>query len=755
MQRWNVKGNFMKYRNLTHALRFSFIYMVVTALWIIFSDRVIAGITDDRELINTLQTFKGLFFISVMTLLLYVLLRYELALQSRMLTTVQASEAKWRSLVENAPDTILTVDHQGHIQFINYPQFNRSIDQLLNSNIYDLILPEYHETIRQAIQAAFETGESSSFEAKSSGSIWHAIRLGPIKRNGGVSSAVLIAQNITERKQMEQAEREQRILAEALADAAATLTTSLNLDEVLDRILDNVDRVITFDIANIMLVEGNRAFVVRHRGYMEHGLGEWISQVNFTLDTIPNLLHMTHTGQPTLILDTSTDANWVVYPDTPWLQSYVGAPIQVHSKVIGFLNVGCAASGNYTEVHAARLQSFASQAAIAIENARLYEQIRHHADDLEKRVQERTAQLNHAKERIETILNSSDDLIILCRPDGTIEQINPAVNHFFGKMPTEFLNRQLGEVVEAPYAHTIIQTAIEKKEQQQTEVSIQAEHQETIEADLVVSPILEADGQLIGVVCSLHDITTHKHMEAQLRHMLQHQIELNELKSRYVSMAAHDLRNPLAVIQSSVGIIQRYSQKMDEEKKQEQFSRIDQNIRNIVELLDGILFIAKGETGNLKFVPELLDLPAFYRTIIDEFHQTLNDPNRIELSFQNDCHQVWLDPILLRQIVNNLVSNAIKYSNAPIKITVWCQEKKVIFTVQDQGIGIPEIKQRRLFDAFYRASNVGNIPGTGLGMTIVKQSVDLHKGTIIWESEEGVGTTFTVTLPIEETEHQN
>ncbi|HEX3052678.1 MAG TPA: ATP-binding protein [Aggregatilineaceae bacterium] len=754
----------MRYRNLTHSLRLSFIYMAATALWIIFSDRVIAGITDDRELINTLQTFKGLFFISVMTLLLYVLLRHELDLQSRMLSTLQASEAKWRSLVENAPDTILTVDRQGYIQFSNYPQFNLDVDQLLNSNIYDLILPEHHSTMQQAIQAAFETGASSSYEAKIYGTandpIWYAIRLGPIRQNEGVSSAVLIARNITERQQMEQAEREQRILAEALADAAATLATSLNPDEVLDRILDNVDRVITFDIANIMLVEDNHARIVRQRGYAERGLGEWISQVQFELNTIPNLLNMVQTGQPTIISDTSTDTAWIVYPDTPWLKSYAGVPIQGHSKVIGFLNVGCAKGGIYTDVHAARLQFFASQAAIAIENAQLYEQIRHHADDLEKRVQERTAQLNHAKERIEAILNSSDDLIMLCRPDGTIEQINPAVNHFWGRTPAEFLNRQLGEVVEALYVNTItktLQAAVEAKQQQQTEITIEIELQEAIEADLVVSPIFEPDGQLIGVVCSLHDITTHKQMEVQLRQMLQHQVELNELKSRYVSMAAHDLRNPLAVIQSSVGIIQRYSQKMDEEKKQEQFSRINHNIRNIVELLDGILFIAKGETGKFKFAPELLDLPTFYRTIIDEFHQTLNDPDRIKLSFQNDCRQVWLDPLLLRQIVGNLVSNAIKYSNAPIKIAVICEEKKVTFTVQDQGIGIPETKQSRLFDAFYRAPNVGDIPGTGLGMTIVKQSVDLHKGTIIWESEEGIGTTFTVMLPIsgEEAEYQN
>jgi signal transduction histidine kinase len=193
-------------------------------------------------------------------------------------------------------------------------------------------------------------------------------------------------------------------------------------------------------------------------------------------------------------------------------------------------------------------------------------------------------------------------------------------------------------------------------------------------------------------------------------------------------------------------------------------------VQHMTQLLNDVLLIGKAEARQLKFNPAPLDLAQFCLSLVEEFQlgtstqdvtrrasvifvseQNLNSGGSGELALLSEQVSTCMDEKLLRHIFSNLLSNAIKYSpsGGTVRWEMHLTDTEAIFQIQDQGIGIPPEDQTQLFESFHRASNVGQIPGTGLGLAIVKKAVDLHKGTIQVRSEVGVGTTFTVTLPLQ------
>jgi diguanylate cyclase (GGDEF)-like protein len=170
-----------------------------------------------------------------------------------------------------------------------------------------------------------------------------------------------------------EAERDQRALAEALRDSAAALTSTLDLDEVLDRILTIVGRVVPHESANIMLLEGDTVKVVKAHGYAERGLDSEIKNLNPRPMDVPTMKRMIDTGKPVLVADVRKWEEWQRLPSSLWVNSYIGAPIRIKDEVIGFINLDSSQPNYFKQSSAERLQAFADQAAIAIENARLYQ----------------------------------------------------------------------------------------------------------------------------------------------------------------------------------------------------------------------------------------------------------------------------------------------------------------------------------------------------------------------------------------------
>lgn len=241
-----------------------------------------------------------------------------------------------------------------------------------------------------------------------------------------------------------------------------------------------------------------------------------------------------------------------------------------------------------------------------------------------------------------------------------------------------------------------------------------------------------------------------KRAEDEMRIALAEERELNELKSRFVSMVSHELRTPLTVIRTSLELLERYGAIAPAEKRQKYYQRSRAAIETMNQLIEDVLMIGKAEAGMLEFQPLLLDLTQFCKELIEEIRLGVGHTHQVSFQCVGACGKAYLDPKLLRSILTNLLSNAIKYSapGSTIEFELSCLSETASFKIRDQGIGIPQQDQPRLFQQFHRASNVNTIRGTGLGLAIVQQCVLHHQGEISFVSEEGVGTTFIVKLPL-------
>lgn len=233
-----------------------------------------------------------------------------------------------------------------------------------------------------------------------------------------------------------------------------------------------------------------------------------------------------------------------------------------------------------------------------------------------------------------------------------------------------------------------------------------------------------------------------------LNQSLQKEKELHEMKSRFVSVVSHEFRTPLTSIRSSTEILETYADRLSPDKQRQHLRRIRTNVDAMTRLLGDVTFIGHIDSGKRALTPTEIDLQQFCAELVEETLQMYPGPATITQDIHDGC-RLRMDDQILRHILSNLLSNAVKYSpdGGAVDLVTRCQSGMMTVTVRDHGIGIPDGDQALLFEAFHRAENVGNISGSGLGLSIVKRCVDLYHGDMRVTSHEGRGTTVVVTLP--------
>ncbi len=273
-------------------------------------------------------------------------------------------------------------------------------------------------------------------------------------------------------------------------------------------------------------------------------------------------------------------------------------------------------------------------------------------------------------------------------------------------------------------------------------------------------PLPDEEDKITQILVVEQNISTQKKAEQETLKALAKEKELNELKSRFVSMASHEFRTPLSSILSSASLLEKYNLNRgadSTEKAKKHISRIKSSVNNLTQILNDFLSIDKLESGKITSNIEKINLKELVHESIEEM--SLIKKNNQEIIF--DCtaknKEVIIDGHIFKNILINLLSNAIKYSEEESKIYINCrvQNKKLYFQVKDEGVGIPKKDLKHMFERFYRASNVTNIQGTGLGLTIVKKYLDMLGGKIEIDSEENVGTTIKLIIPIHEKDTAN
>lgn len=360
---------------------------------------------------------------------------------------------------------------------------------------------------------------------------------------------------------------------------------------------------------------------------------------------------------------------------------------------------------------------------------------------------------NDALSRLQAIIDTATDGIITIDERGIVETINPAGATLFGYEPEEIIGENIYVLMPQPhrshhdqYVQNYLKTGNKKIIGIGREVHGLRKDGSTFLLRLSVAEVqLENRRIFTGIIHDLSD----RVLAIEAQRALEEEKELNELKSRFVSMASHEFRTPLTSILSSATLISKYTDESTQAKRIKHVHRIQSSVRNLTNILNDFLSLSKLEEGKIAHNPNYFNLKPSIEEVIEEVEAMMKPQQKIVYQHNGQTDSIFLDEKLLHNILSNLLSNALKYSNEgqTIDLSSRVTDVSITIKVQDYGIGIPPKDQIRLFKRFFRAENVANIQGTGLGLNIVKRYLKLMGGTITFESQLNQGTTFTVVFP--------
>lgn len=361
--------------------------------------------------------------------------------------------------------------------------------------------------------------------------------------------------------------------------------------------------------------------------------------------------------------------------------------------------------------------------------------------------------LRRSEERFRSLIENALDIITIIDADGTISYESPSVEKVLSFASVDLVGKKIFEYIHPDDVTNALQTFTNTIQNPGTALSIEFRRRHKdgnwriFEA---ISQNFVDYAETTRIFVNSRDITERKRLD-EIRLALEREKELSALKVRFFSMASHEFRTPLSTILAAAQLLENSSSQSDQnEKITRNLNRIQSSVKTMIQLLDDILTINRAETGKLEFKPQFLNLENFCLNLIEEIRLSQGANHQIKIGCVGECSRAYLDEKLLKSILSNLLSNAIKYSSlgSNIYFNLECDGTNAVLRICDRGIGISEADQKQLFEPFHRGKNVRNIPGTGLGLVVVKKCVELHSGSISLKSEVGVGTTFTVSLPL-------
>jgi len=271
----------------------------------------------------------------------------------------------------------------------------------------------------------------------------------------------------------------------------------------------------------------------------------------------------------------------------------------------------------------------------------------------------------------------------------------------------------------------------------------------------IIFPQFDAAGGLDLICAVWHDVTARKQQQQETEKAVTLQLQLIGMQRAFVAMVSHEFRTPLTALQGSHYLLKKTLGNQDNPKLSRYLDLQSDSIANLCELTNQVRLYNSMEFGTLKLglqedtpIPILMDLVSRSNELDEKVRVTFS-------SLVSPDFKLWIDRQSFLDAVTSLISNAVKYSkeNNEVIVSAAIEKSQFCIKVTDSGRGIPAKEQSRLFEAFFRASNVGTVPGTGLGLALVKRLMILHGGTIDFDSQEGLGATFQLRFPISDTDH--
>jgi len=287
--------------------------------------------------------------------------------------------------------------------------------------------------------------------------------------------------------------------------------------------------------------------------------------------------------------------------------------------------------------------------------------------------------------------------------------------------------------------------------QKLVEIEFIRKDQEKRWAELTAASFADPEGCILGVHGLIRDITERKAGQEEIRSSLKREIELSNVKSKYISTISHEFRTPLSIIYSNLQLLENHRFELDAETINDAFELSRMAVKSLLRVLDKVTVIDAVNKGKLEYKPAASNLEKLCHKLVNDLNEMEMVPGRIDLIIGDLPAELWIDESLFNHIFTNLLLNALNFSEKKFKVKF---EVSMVtpdlagFIISDQGMGIPEAEKGYIFEPFFRTSNARHARGSGLGLAVVRDCLKLNKGEISFESEIGVGSVFKVLLPV-------
>ncbi|MCC6614949.1 MAG: PAS domain-containing sensor histidine kinase [Anaerolineae bacterium] len=697
-------------------VRVSLAYGIVATLWILLSDSALVFLAGgNTSIIATVGALKGVGFMVVTTVALFVILRAELRKRDRLeeklqsdvterthaVEALQQSESRFETIFHGSPvPTAITRLGDAHVVDVNdawIALFGFDRDEIIGHTTIEVGLwaaPQQRTTV---IDSLFDEHRVRNMviDARTKSGAWITLVLSSdLIFLGGEPHAVSMFYDITEQKEIEEQRRYQALLMRNVSDA-----------------------VISTD-GDMKIRSWNPAAEMLYGWKAEEVIGKPIADIaRGEHETIP--------------------------------QNEIMAELRTHGSWFGEVS--------QKRKDGSKVYVLASTSLVTNQAGNRLGLVSVNKDITERKQMELA--LRESEQRFRTMADTAPAMLWTTDTEGGATFLSRAWCDFTGQAEASGLGWGWMEMVH-PEDRAGVVSRFREAIKSQTSVQIETRlwHGSTGEYRWVMgpgSPRYSEQGEFLGYIGSVMDVTERRQAQEDLRAAellrmeLDKERELLELKERFISIVSHEFRTPLSVIVFSAELMQQYYDQMPRERQVKHVHEIMMQGQFMVDLLDDVLTVNKARSGKLEFNPLPIDVVAFCEATLERMHAVDRGLHEFVFTHKGDLTHVILDEKLLQHILVNLLSNAVKYSphGGDVHLDVTLENSDIVFRVSDEGIGIPPDNLVRLYEPFYRAENTGDISGTGLGTAIIKDSVDLHKGSILCESEVGVGTTFTVRLP--------
>lgn len=451
------------------------------------------------------------------------------------------------------------------------------------------------------------------------------------------------------------------------------------------------------------------------------------------------------TGEAYLVADISKDKAYQQFlPDSAVENpsSVLCVPAKFEDKIIGVILSTHSKPNRFNQNHLRLSYPVANSVGIALKNTQLFSKVQEFNNFLEQMVIIRTQQLAEEKEKIETILANMDDGLLVLDANNNILTSNAAAEDMLNFNLTQLLGTPIAPgQMEAPLWRSINEIAHDSQPAVTVTVDVplpQSGKKRSIEAHS--AKVQGETGQLIGTVIVLRDITALK--------------EVEQMKSRFMAGVTHELKTPLAIIQLHTNNLSNYYDRLSDEKKRDLLQAVQNQVKILKQLIENILHLSRYDSGMIQPRHQPVEVTRLIEQVVTDL-RPLADEKHITLNWQKPAKEIKImsNANQLERVIRNLIDNAIKYTPPAKSIAVEIESEKMqdrpyaIIKVADTGIGIAPEHQKNIFERFYRVDPSHTIPGSGLGLSIVKEIVNLHQGTVELQSNPGAGSIFTVILP--------